>query len=254
MTRPQCVDCKHEGYDALALWRCTSPTCHRDLPALCDDHAGLHKRRSHVVTALVSDKGLPAEAVLGVTHCPRPEHVGTAGALTHFCATDGCETMVCTLCAIADHVTAGHAVRPLDAAMAAGLDDTLRTALPVLRAGTAHHWAAALAATAQRRELDEGLATVRAGVAAAYEAIVRQLATAKQRLLAAAVAAYDAKAEALTCIQVWAACMSHVLFVHACVCMRGRRGVQSTHTVAPHMCGHMNPRFPPTAHPAHPLH
>jgi hypothetical protein len=139
--RSLCADCLRDGERTPAGYSCMEPKC--DLKPLCDCHCALrlHKRCSHVVSVLVGegDDGAPGPStLLGVTHCPKPEHAGAEGLLTLVCKQ--CDVLLCQGC-IGDHASAGHTV-----STASGTVDVvgkewacaISAALPELRQGVAH--------------------------------------------------------------------------------------------------------------------
>jgi hypothetical protein len=145
------------------------PKC--DLKPLCDHHCALHKRWGHVVSVLVGDgdnDGAPGPStLLGVTHCPKPEHAGAEGCLTLVCKQ--CEVLLCQSC-MGEHVNVGHTVNTVDVV---GNEQAcaIRAALPELRQGVAHQ----VAQAAQGRSLLETLALNRSVALEALAAATARL-------------------------------------------------------------------------------
>ncbi len=75
---------------------------------LCDGHASVHKRWKHVVAVLTHELGPTPDAMLGATHCTKPEHAGADGVLTQLCRK--CDLLLCRICSLDDHVAVGHPV------------------------------------------------------------------------------------------------------------------------------------------------
>jgi hypothetical protein len=171
------------------------PKC--DLKSLCDDHCALHKRWGHVVGVLVGegdDDGAPAPStLLGVTHCPKPEHAGSEGCLSFVCKQ--CEVLLCQRC-IGDHGNAGHTMNTVDA-VGKEKASAISTALPELRQGVAHQ----VAQAAQARSLLETLALNRSVALEALAAATARLhadVDARQAAMVREIdAAYDAKVAGL---------------------------------------------------------
>ena len=171
------------------------PKC--DLRPLCDSHVGSHKRWGHVVSVLVGEgdnDGAPAPStLLGVTHCPKPEHAGAEGCLTLVCKQ--CEVLLCQSC-IGDHGNAGHTVSTVDVV---GKEKAyaISAALPELRQGVAHQ----VAQAAQARSLLETLALNRSVALEALAAATARLhadVDARQAVMVREIdAAYDAKVAGL---------------------------------------------------------
>jgi len=171
-----------------------------DLKALCAGHVTIHRGWGHVVTVLVGaadvngDDVIPAPGtMLGITHCPRPEHSGAEGQLTHQCQP--CKSLLCRLCAD-DHLAKDHTVWPLGRA-AVEARTVIEAALPALQAGLTHQ-------TALGTQLRQALATLATNRESAVAALAANTArihaqvNALQALgLAQLSAAYDAKVAAL---------------------------------------------------------
>ncbi len=75
-----CTECERDGEKEPADWMCMEDVC--ELRPLCSVHVQLHQRRCHAVGPLVHESGPPAAALLGVTHCTKPEHMGPDAAHT----------------------------------------------------------------------------------------------------------------------------------------------------------------------------
>jgi hypothetical protein len=171
------------------------PSC--DLKPLCDGHTMPHKRWGHVVSLLVGEgdnDGAPAPStLLGVTHCPKPEHAGSEGCLTLVCKL--CEVLLCQSC-IGDHVNAGHTVNTVDV-VGKEKASVISAALPELRQGVAHQ----VAQAAQARSLLETLALNRSVALEALAAATARLHADVDARHAAMVreidAAFDAKVAGL---------------------------------------------------------
>jgi hypothetical protein len=171
------------------------PKC--DLKPLCDGHIVPHKRWGHVVSVLVGDgddDGAPGPStLLGVTHCPKPEHAGTEGGLSFVCKQ--CEVLLCQGC-IGEHVNAGHMVNTVDV-VGKEKASVISAALPELRQGVAHQ----VAQAAEARSLLETLALNRSSALEALAAATARLHAAVDARQAAMVReiddAYDAKVAGL---------------------------------------------------------
>jgi hypothetical protein len=171
------------------------PKC--DLKPLCDGHTMPHKRWGHTVSVLVSegdDDGPPAPStLLGVTHCPKPEHAGAEGCLTWMCTQ--CEVLLCQCC-IGEHANARHLMSTVDV-VGKEKASAISVALPELRQGVAHQ----VAQAAQARSLLETLALNRSLALEALAAATARLHADVDARHAAMVreidAAYDAKVAGL---------------------------------------------------------
>jgi hypothetical protein len=171
------------------------PKC--DLKPLCDSHVGSHKRWGHVVSVLVGEgdnDGAPAPStLLGVTHCPKPQHAGAEGCLTLACKQ--CEVLLCQGC-IGEHARVGHMLSTVDVV---GKEQAcaISAALPELRQGVAHQ----VAQAAQARSLLESLALNRSVALEALAAATARLhadVDARQAAMVREIdAAYDAKVTGL---------------------------------------------------------
>ena len=171
------------------------PSC--DLRPLCDSHVGSHKRWGHAVCVLVGggdNDGAPAPStLLGVTHCPKPEHAGSEGCLSFVCKQ--CEVLLCQGC-IGDHASAGHTVNTVNVV---GKEKAcaISAALPELRQGVAYQ----VAQAAQTRSLLETLALSRSVALEALASATARLHADVDARHAAMVreidAAYDAKVAGL---------------------------------------------------------
>jgi hypothetical protein len=168
-----------------------------ELRSLCDFHCALHKRWGHGVSVLVGDgdnDGAPAPStLLGVTHCPKPEHAGAEGLLTLVCKQ--CDVLLCQGC-IGDHASAGHTVSTVDV-VGKERACAISAALPELRQGVAHQ----VAQAAQARSLLETLALNRSIALEALAAATARLhadVDARQAAMVQEIdAAYDAKVAGL---------------------------------------------------------
>jgi hypothetical protein len=193
--RPPCADCLRDGEQVLAGYSCMEPKC--DLKSLCDHHCALHKRGGHVVSVLVGegdDDGAPAPStLLGVTHCPKPEHAGAEGCLSFVCKQ--CGVLLCQGC-IGEHASVGHSVSSVDVV---GKEQAcaISAALPELQQGLAHQ----VAQAAQARSLLETLALNRSVALEALAAPTARLHADVDARQAAMVReiddAYDAKVAGL---------------------------------------------------------
>ena len=103
-----CTECERDGRCLSADWMCMDDAC--DLRPLCDGHVIVHRAWGHVVGPLVHQSGPPAAALLGVTHCPKLEHMGPDAALLHVCMTCQDGTPLCRSCSYDDHLIKGHTV------------------------------------------------------------------------------------------------------------------------------------------------
>ena len=193
--RPPCADCLRDGERVPADYSCMEPKC--DLKSLCDHHCALHKRWGHVVGVLVGDSdndGAPAPStLLGVTHCPKPEHAGAEGCLSFVCKQ--CEVLLCQGC-IGEHASAGHTVNTVDV-VGKEKASAISVALPELRQGVAHQ----VAQATQARSLLETLALNRSialEVLAAATARLHADVDARHAAMVREIdAAYDAKVAGL---------------------------------------------------------
>ncbi len=194
--RPLCADCNEAGYAIAAGYSCMDPKC--DLRPLCDSHVGSHKRWGHAVSLLVrndddSDRAPGPGALLGVTHCAKPEHAGSEGCLAWVCKQ--CEVLLCQSC-IGEHASAGHMVSTVDGV---GKEQAcvISAALPELRQGVVHQ----VAQAAQARSLLETLALNRIVALEALAAATARLhadVDARQAAMAREIdAAYDGKVAGL---------------------------------------------------------
>ena len=171
-----------------------------DLKALCAAHVTAHRGWGHVVTVQVGagdaidEQDVPGPGtLLGITHCPKPEHSGAEGLLSHQCQP--CKVLLCRLCAD-DHLAKDHTVWPLGRA-AVEARTVIEAALPALQAGLTHQ-------TALGTQLRQALATLATNRESAVAALAANTArihaqvNALQALgLAQLSAAYDAKVAAL---------------------------------------------------------
>jgi hypothetical protein len=193
--RPPCADCLRDGERVPAGYSCMELKC--DLRSLCDHHCALHKRWGHAVSVLVGDgddDGAPAPStLLGVTHCPKPEHAGSEGCLSFVCKQ--CKVLLCQGC-IGDHASAGHTVNTVDVVGKEQVS-AISAALPELRQGVTHQ----VAQAAQARSLLETLALNRSVALEALAAATARLHADVDARHAAMVreidAAYDAKVAGL---------------------------------------------------------
>jgi hypothetical protein len=188
-----CVDCARDGVSEPATWECHEAKC--DLKALCDAHIMLHRKWGHPVGVLTAEGGPPSDAMLGATHCPKPEHVGSEGALTHYCTH--CKVLVCIRCGMDDHIREHHAVEPVDAAAAAAAPGTKAS----LDAAAVAHTRLS-SSTAELRgaiqELQANLTSAEAAVETNYSRVLTQLHAAKHSLLSQLHSTYSSKLDTLT--------------------------------------------------------
>ncbi len=178
-----------------AGYSCMEPKC--DLRPLCDGHTTSHKHWGHIVSVLVGEgdsDGIPAPStLLGVTHCPKPDHAGSEGCLSFVCKQ--CEVLLCQSC-IGEHVNARHTVSTVDVV---GKEQAcaINAALPELRQGVAHQ----VAQAAQARSLLETLALNRSVALEALAVATARLhadVDARQATMVREIdAAYDAKVAGL---------------------------------------------------------
>ena len=185
------MECTAAGFPIPADYTCMYPGC--DLKALCAVHVMLHRQWGHGVTGLAAadagDSAPGPDTLLGVTHCPKPEHSGAEGLLTHHCRQ--CESLLCRDCSD-EHLAKDHTVWPLGRT-AADAVAFINAALPALRDCHARH----LAQAAQLRQMQGTLAASReAAVAALAANTARRHAEVDAQHAAALVeleAAYDSK-------------------------------------------------------------
>jgi hypothetical protein len=171
------------------------PKC--ELRPLCDGHTISHKRWGHVVGVLVGESdndGAPApNTLLGVTHCPKPEHAGSEGCLSFVCKQ--CEVLLCQGC-IGEHMNVGHSVNTVDAVGKEKVS-AISAALPELQQGVAHQ----VAQATQTRSLLETLALNRSVALEALAAATARLhadVDARQAAMVREIdVAYDAKVAGL---------------------------------------------------------
>ena len=171
------------------------PSC--ELRSLCDGHTISHKRWGHGVSVLVGEgdnDGTPAPStLLGVTHCPKPEHAGAEGCLSFVCKQ--CEVLLCQSC-IGEHASAGHMVTTVDV-VGKEQASAISAALPELRQGVAHQ----VAQAAQARRMLETLALNRSVALEALAAATARLhadVDARQAAMVREIdAAYDGKVAGL---------------------------------------------------------
>jgi hypothetical protein len=126
-----------------------------------------------------SGQALAPDAVLGVTHCDKPEHAGPEGLLTHVCTSCNC-SLLCRACSDG-HLTMAHTVLPVEARSQKCVE-AINAGVKVLTGGLTH-------LLAQSTEGKVALETLAANRATALET----LAAAAGRLHAAV----DAKVAAL---------------------------------------------------------
>ena len=176
-----------------------------DVKPLCPGHATSHGHWGHDVAVLVESPsrgptdtsdaaGMPApDTMLGVTHCPLPEHAGPSGVYALWCKS--CQSLQCRACGDG-HLDLGHAVVSVDTAATAALG-AITEALPALQAGLAHE----TTTIAQARAGFDGLASGRASAVAALAAHTARLHAQVDAQHAVALAeldaVYDAKVAAL---------------------------------------------------------
>ena len=153
--RVDCVECTAAGFPIPADYSCMDPGC--DLKALCAVHVMAHRQWGHAVTVLiaadVSDTAPGLDSLLGVTHCPKPEHSGAEGLLTHHCRQ--CKLLLCRLCSD-EHLAKDHTVWPLGRA-AADACASIDASLPAVRTGHTRQ----IALASQLRQMLEMLAESR---------------------------------------------------------------------------------------------
>ena len=192
------MECTAAGFAIPAEYTCVDAGC--DLRALCAAHVVLHRQWGHGVTVLVATGGaeddydVPGpDTLLGVTHCPKPEHSGAEGLLTHQCRP--CKSLLCRQCAD-EHLGKDHTVWPLGRA-AEEAHAAIDAAQPVLQAGLAHQ----VALSAQLRQQLATLAVNResavAALAASTARLHAQVDAQQAAVLAELDAAYNGKVAAL---------------------------------------------------------
>ena len=164
-----------------------------DLKPLCGAHVAAHRQWGHGVAVLVeaapSDVDAPApDTMLGVTHCPLPEHTGPPGLYMLWCKS--CHGLQCQAC-VPGHLGKDHVVWPLERAS----EEACRSiggALPVLQAGLALQ----TSTIAQARAGFDSLASDRTTAIAALAAHTARLHAQVDAQHAAALAELDAVYEA----------------------------------------------------------
>ncbi len=123
----KCAECAALGFDFVAKYTCMDDGC--ALKALCSGHAMAHKQWGHGITV---DNGEESAAVFfGISHCPKPEHAGAEGELTHHCRQ--CAALVCRSCAD-EHLDLKHDLFSM-AKAASHASEGLRVAMPTLSEG-----------------------------------------------------------------------------------------------------------------------
>ena len=174
-----------------------------DLKALCAGHVTAHRGWGHVVTVLVGagdadgyDDVPGPGTMLGITHCPRPEHSGVEGQLTHQCQP--CKMLLCRLCAD-DHLAKDHTVWPSGRA-AVEARTVIEAALPALQAALGHH----IALGTELRQKLASLATNRESAVAALAANTARLHAQVDALQALALAEFSAAYDAKVAVLEWA--------------------------------------------------
>ena len=172
------------------------------MKALCAGHVTIHRGWGHLVTVLVGagagdvdgDDDVPGpDTMLGISHCPKPEHSGADGMLSLWCQS--CKSLLCRVCGD-DHLAKDHAVWPLGRAVVEACTE-IEAALPALQAGLTHQTALGT----QLRQALATLATNRESAVAALAANTARLHAQVDAQQAAALveldAAYDTKVAAL---------------------------------------------------------
>ena len=191
-----CEECRAAGHDIPAEYTCTEDAC--SLKALCDAHAASHKRWGHLVAVHTPECGTagPASAPdchLLLTHCPKPEHAGADGLLTHRCGQ--CQRLLCRLC-VDSHLDQGHDVQTVVKAGNAAAAEIV-AALPKLKAGLGRYTKLPDAIAASRAELDANRASVIESLATAAAQLHAAVDAQHAEMMARAQACYDAKVIAL---------------------------------------------------------
>jgi hypothetical protein len=133
------------------------------------------------------------DTVLGVTHCPLPEHAGPPGLYTLWCKS--CQDLICQAC-VPQHLDKDHAVVSVDKAATAAVG-AITDALPVLQAGLAHQASIIAQARAGFDSLASNRTTVIAALAAHTARLHAQVDAQHAAALAELDAVYDAKLAAL---------------------------------------------------------
>ena len=144
---------------------------------------------------LVHESGPPAAALLGVTHCAKPEHVGIEGSLSHVCRSCN-DTLVCRSCSVDDHLMRGHTV-DFTAVVAKQLQASIAESLPRVRAGAAHYGTLAASTRSQLLMLASSRAAAESDVEAKFLELMADMRAQRERRLAAIQSAFDAKASQL---------------------------------------------------------
>jgi hypothetical protein len=179
------VECAIAGATIPGEYTCLDSAC--DLKSLCAAHALVHRQWGHDVKGLVPPPDhdwMPSpDTLLGVIHCPNPEHCGPEGSLVLWCKS--CEELCCRRCGD-DHLRKEHTVWPLDKA-AVHLAAVTSKTLPVLHAGVAHQTSRCV----QLRAALEGLASNRAKATAALTAKTGRLHEELDKQHAAALSRLD---------------------------------------------------------------
>ncbi len=171
------------------MWTCCADDeC--DLVSLCANHATVHRDWGHTLTPLHSDSAPPPAAVFGVSHCPKPEHAGNEGRISHYCR--GCKQLTCIHCGHDDHVAVGHSIMPV-AAAGAEAATALAAALPELQRGIAHHRAVRDQALTEQEAVTANRAAAVAAVRQRTAALAAQLQAVEAAVLAEVHAAADNK-------------------------------------------------------------
>ena len=151
-SQPFCNDCAARRKPAPARFNCDSGDGECRCLPLCATHATLHRGWGHALSPLDGKFAPPPATVFGVTQCPKPEHAGIKGEITHYCTQ--CKQLVCIRCGQDDHQAAGHKIVPLAKACANAVA-ALAAASTELLQGVAHH----------RAVLDQGLVEQQAIIA-----------------------------------------------------------------------------------------
>ena len=163
----------------VATWECYECKC--SLRPLCSAHALAHSSRGHGVGILAQEGEAAPAALAHARHCPKAEHQGPEGALTHYCTT--CTMCVCVRCGLDDHAGVGHGVAPLHGAAEAAAPG-LKTALDDAQATRDQLHCAAAEMRAALQQLDGNLAAAEEAVGLNYRTVLAALVEAKATMLA----------------------------------------------------------------------
>ena len=199
--RALCADCADSAEDGEAPLPATQ-LCTAEgkcsLRPLCDGHSTLHaRRRGHTLVPSAAGGDPVPTSLLGVLHCAKAGHSGVEGRISHVCTQ--CRATLCVQCAMDDHVAAGHAVMPLEVA-GADAKFLLVTSLDALDAGHAHQSQLASRCRSQLQQLTAARVAAVDAVHSKHDALVVQLASQRDALLASVEAAFASKRAAVASV------------------------------------------------------